>query len=95
MKPRCDLASQESTTSSCVLMRSDPTMSVGSSICQTESPLKSGYRIIFPVEHQNLGAHQFHSWKYVMTTDDESVSFEPLYVFILFIQTRDHIKDWR
>jgi len=61
----------------------------------TVSPNKSGYRLIFPVEHKGQGAHVFHSWKVETTTDNETVGFEPLYFGILYTRQRDHTRDWR
>ncbi len=61
----------------------------------TESPQKSGYRIIYPVEHRKLGAHVFHSIKMVISTDDETTGFEPLYYYILYSVKRDHLTDYR
>jgi hypothetical protein len=61
----------------------------------TESPQKSGHRIIYPVEHKSLGAYVFHSYKLVIITNDEVIGFEPLYFYILYSTTRDHLKDYR
>jgi len=61
----------------------------------TESPKKSGYRIIYPVDHRSLGSHIFHSYKITITTNDEDIGFEPLYYYILYVVTRDHLIDYR
>lgn len=61
----------------------------------TESPTRASYRVIYPVEHQSLGAHIFHSIKISTTTDDETIGFEPLYFYMLYEITREHLKSWR
>ncbi|MCK4328794.1 hypothetical protein KAX02_03020 [candidate division WOR-3 bacterium] len=61
----------------------------------TELPQKSGHRITYPVEHQSLGSYIFHSFKFTITTDDESIGFEPLYFYTLYEITRDHTRDYR
>ena len=61
----------------------------------TESTAKSGYRLIFPVYHKTLGGNIFHSVKLVITTDDETYGFEPLYFYMLYKYAREHITDWR
>lgn len=61
----------------------------------TESPQKSGHRIIYPVQHQSLGSYIFHSFKMTTTTDNEIVGFEPLYFYTLYEVTRDHLRDYR
>ena len=61
----------------------------------TESPQKSGHRIIYPVQHQSLGSYIFHSFKMTTTTDNEAVGFEPLFFYTLYEVTRDHLRDYR
>ena len=61
----------------------------------TESPTKAGYRIIYPVEHRSLGSHIFHSVKITTSTNDETVGFEPLYFYMLYEITREHLRSWR
>lgn len=61
----------------------------------TENPQKSGFRLIFPVEHQSLGAHLFHSFKITISTNDEAIGFEPLYFYVMYDAARDHTRDWR
>ncbi|MGB2828057.1 MAG: hypothetical protein WBC50_07675, partial [Dehalococcoidales bacterium] len=61
----------------------------------TESPTRAGYRIIYPVEHQSLGAHIFHSIKISTATNNEVIGFEPLYLYMLYEITREHLRSWR
>jgi hypothetical protein len=69
--------------------------STGAGDSWTESPLKTGYDITMPVQHEKLGGHIFHSLKATLTTDDETVGFEPLYLYFLYSKVRDHVTDWR
>jgi hypothetical protein len=61
----------------------------------TKSVSRSGFRVISPVYHKSLGGHLFHSVKMQISTDNETVGFEPLYFYILYSKTRDHLRDWR
>jgi len=61
----------------------------------TESPTKANYRIIYPVEHRALGSHIFHSVKISTATDNETIGFEPLYFYMLYEITREHLRSWR
>jgi hypothetical protein len=56
---------------------------------------KLGYRIIYPVDHRSLGAHVFHSIKMSTATNSELIGFEPLYFYILYEVTREHLRSWR
>lgn len=59
----------------------------------TITPTASGKRIIIDVEHRELGRYIFHSWKFVMSTSDEAVCFEPLYFYVLYDVIGDHTRD--
>ena len=61
----------------------------------TESPTKANYRLIYPVESRTLGAAIFHSIKISTATDNETIGFEPLYFYMLYEVTREHLRDWR
>jgi hypothetical protein len=62
----------------------------------TQSPQKTGYTITYPVEHiDQKGAGIFHSFEVYMATDDETVGFEPQYMYLLYSTQRDHTSDWR
>ena len=45
---------------------------------KTFSPAKSGYRIAEPYTTDKLGGYTFHSLKFSMSTNDETIGFEPL-----------------
>jgi hypothetical protein len=59
----------------------------------TVSPNCTGNRIMTGVEHRTLGRYIFHSWKFVASTDDEIVGFEPLYFYVLYDVVGDHMRD--
>ena len=62
----------------------------------TKSPQASGYNLAYPVEHHDQkGAGVFHSIKAALSTNDETVGFEPLYLYMLYSTQRDHAGDWR
>jgi hypothetical protein len=61
----------------------------------TLEPYKSGYRIIRKSEHKTFGPHLFHSWKFVVNTNDQTRGFEPLFFATLFKKIRNYVKDWR
>ena len=56
---------------------------------------KTGYRIISATYHQKEGSHIFHSWKFSITTTDETIGFEPLFFSCLYKEHRKHLKDYR
>jgi len=61
----------------------------------TMIPRKTGYRTIRTSEHNKLGAHIFHSWKFEISTDDEVAGFEPLFFACLYKIHRNYLKDYR
>ena len=61
----------------------------------TKSSVKAGYRTIRMSKHKPLGSHLFHSWKMTITTDDETVGFEPLFFSCLYEETRKYVRDYR
>ncbi len=61
----------------------------------TMSPSKSGYRTIRTAEHKKLGAHLFHSWKFTISTDDETTGFEPLFFTCLYKEHGNYVRDYR
>lgn len=61
----------------------------------TMAPRKSGYRTIRTSIHNKLGSHLLHSWKFEISTDDETVGFEPLFFACLYKTHRNYIKDYR
>jgi len=60
-----------------------------------EEPTKTGYRTIRTTYHKSLGRHLFHSWKFEMTTDDETTGFEPLFFSCLYRIIGQYIKEHR
>lgn len=61
----------------------------------TMVPRKSGYRTVRTSKHQKLGAHIFHSWKFAISTDDETTGFEPLFFVCLYTVKRNYARDYR
>ena len=57
------------------------------------TPTASGKRLVADVEHKTLGRYIFHSWKFVISTSDETVGFEPLYFYVLYDVVGDHTRD--
>jgi len=54
----------------------------------TLSPARSGYRIAQPINSsQKLLGDPFHSFKLSMTTDDETIGFEPLALVVGYTKT--------
>jgi hypothetical protein len=53
-------------------------------VAHTLSPAKSGYRIADDYFDDHLNGNPFHSFKYEMVTDDETVGFEPIAAVISF-----------
>jgi hypothetical protein len=58
----------------------------------THSSNKSNYRLLEWVKHDSLGPAIFHSWKIVISTDDETSGFEPLYFYVLYNISGDGIR---
>ena len=54
------------------------------------SPANSSGRIISKVKSENTGKHVFHSLKASMTTDDETIGFEPLALGVFYQDAREH-----
>jgi hypothetical protein len=50
----------------------------------TISPLRTGYKLINTVIHNQDIQTTFHGFEFVMTTDDETTGFEPLYLGIRY-----------
>jgi hypothetical protein len=59
------------------------------------SPINSGKRLALTVKHLTQGRFVFHSWKFVISTSNETVGFEPLYVYVLYDVKGDHTRDDR
>jgi hypothetical protein len=59
----------------------------------TITPTASGKRVVVDVNHKTLGRYIFHSWKFVISTSDETVCFEPLYFYVLYDVVGDHTRD--
>jgi hypothetical protein len=57
------------------------------------TPTASGKRLTIDVKHQGLGRYIFHSWKFNISTTNETVGFEPLYFYVLYDVTGDHTRD--
>ena len=53
----------------------------------TLSPARTGYRLAQPSTQQRISGDPFHSFKCVMTTDDETIGFEPLALVVGFHPT--------
>ena len=91
----CLLNTTKSTTSNSITLTHYGDGDTGSGDSWTELPTKTGYDITMPVQHEKLGAHIFHSLKAALTTDDETVGFQPLYLYFIYSRVRDHKRDWR
>jgi len=91
----CLLNKAKSTTSNSITLTHYGDGDTGSGDSWTELPTKTGYDITMPVQHEKLGAHIFHSLKAALTTDDETVGFQPLYLYFIYSRVRDHVRDWR
>lgn len=62
----------------------------------TMSQIKPNYRITMPVERMGktrFGSHVLHRLKFTISTNDQTIGFEPLYIGGFFSITRDKIKD--
>jgi predicted RecA/RadA family phage recombinase len=58
----------------------------------TMSPTKSGRNVTSPTQGTNLREFIYHSLEMSMTTDDETVGFEPIAISIIYIIIRDDTK---
>ena len=56
---------------------------------KTMSPARSGYRLAIPEFSHRLNAYPFHSLKYTMTTNNETIGFEPLASVLTFNVIRE------
>jgi hypothetical protein len=54
---------------------------------KTLSPARSGYRLAQPYFDEHLTADPFHSFKIAMTTNDETIGFEPLALVVSYHAT--------
>lgn len=61
----------------------------------TIAPRKTGFRIVRSAKHKTHRSHLIHSWKFSITTDDETTGFEPLFFSCLFKRERQYIRDYR
>jgi hypothetical protein len=62
----------------------------------TLSPSKSGYDSTMParsVSGSTWGSHVFHRLKFTISTDDETIGFEPLWISGLYELSRYRLKD--
>jgi len=62
----------------------------------TLSPSKSGYDVTMParsVSGSTWGSHVFHRLKFTISTDDETIGFEPLWISGLYELSRLRLKD--
>jgi hypothetical protein len=62
----------------------------------TLSPSKSGYDVAMPahgVSGSIWGSHVFHRLKFTISTNDETIGFEPLWISGLYELSRLRLKD--
>ena len=76
-------AAKENTTNSVALTYYGDGVTTGTALTSM-SPVNSGYQTSQIVNGTNKGRFTFHDLHFSMTTDNESITFEPLYVGILF-----------
>ena len=74
-KMRLITVAKTTTTNNIALTHYGDMKTIGTS--KTMSPARSGYRVAQPLVNEKLGAF-FHSFKVQMTTDDETIGFEPI-----------------
>ena len=87
------IAKAKTTSSNITMTHYGDTQITGTDL--TVSPVRSGFRAIADVTHETFGGYIFHSWKFTISTDDESVGFEPLFFVCLYKTKRDYTKDYR
>ena len=78
-------SAKTSTSNSVVLTYYGDGTTTGTALT-TMSPTNSGYRTTQVVNGTNQGRFTFHDLKFSMTTDDESIPFEPYFVGLLFTE---------
>ena len=61
----------------------------GTTLKDCFDPNHTGYRLAYPFNTDNLGGYTFHSFKFEMTTDDETIPFEPLALGIVYHDMRE------
>lgn len=60
-----------------------------SGVDKTMSPAKSGYHLADPYFDEQLTGNPFHSLKFVMSTNNETIGFEPLAVIVGYSLTHE------
>ena len=70
------------TSNSVTLTHYGDTSSTGTD--KTMSPASSGYRVAIPKFVDKFNGDPFHSFKFVMVTDDETIGFEPIIAIASF-----------
>lgn len=84
-------AAKTTTTNSITLTHYGDTNATGTDY--TLSPARTGYRVASPkLSEKDMGDYVYHRFKMSMTTDDESVGFEPLFVALKYIPVREDTK---
>ena len=58
-----------------------------SAIAKTMSPARTGYRVAIPEFQDKLDGDPFHSFKFAMSTADETIGFEPLSMVLAYHAT--------
>jgi len=92
----CIIAAAKSTTANSISLTHYGDCNSTGETAWTESPKKTGYGIILPVEHHgNWPSSIFHSIKATLSTNNEVTGFEPLYLFFLYSTQRDHLRDYK
>jgi len=79
------------TTNSITLTHYGDTNTTGTSY--TLSPSRTGYRVASPkLSEKDMGDYVYHRFKLSMTTDNETVGFEPLFLGIKYMVVREDTK---
>ena len=84
-------AAKTTTTNSITLTHYGETKTTGTAY--TLSPANTGYRVASPkLSEKDMGDYVYHRFKMSMTTDNESVGFEPLFIALKYIPVREDTK---
>ena len=84
------LAKAKNTTSNSIIMTHYGESATAGTTLTPISPSNNNGRIISRVKSENTGEHVFHSLKLSMTTNDETIGFEPLSLGVFYKVIREH-----
>jgi len=81
------MVAKDTTSNEITLTHYGDTKSSGTDL--TLSPANDGYRIAKPGISAAKGSYNYHGFKFVMITDDEDIGFEPVFLVVKYMPTRE------